>query len=151
MNQSCIPVDAVVRIRQMNGIIFYLWLALGGAVGTISRYGVDALCKQYLNAFLPWGTLSVNLAGSFVIGILFSWLTAQDTPMQEQSAYPLLFVGFCGAFTTFSSFSLQLFQLVQAGQLLRAFGYALFSVIVCLALVAAGYAAGLKCAGASSA
>jgi CrcB protein len=106
----------------------YLAIAAGGALGSVARYlcGLAALA-QFGPAF-PWGTLTVNVAGSFLIG-LYATLTEPDgrlfvTPAMRQGVMG----GFCGGFTTFSIFSLESVRLLESGQLPLAAGYVLVSI-----------------------
>jgi CrcB protein len=120
----------------------YLWIAAGSALGGMARHFFTDLGVRWFGAAFPWGTLFVNVLGSFVIG-LFLALTVKEW---DVSANMKLFVmtGFCGGYTTFSAFSLQTLNLVQAGEWLRAAAYILGSVVLCLAAVWAGYALGAR-------
>jgi CrcB protein len=120
----------------------YLWVAAGSALGGMARHFFTDLGVRWFGAAFPWGTLFVNVLGSFVIG-LFLALTVKEW---DVSANMKLFVmtGFCGGYTTFSAFSLQTLNLVQAGEWLRAAAYILGSVVLCLAAVWAGYALGAR-------
>ena len=113
----------------------YLWVALGGAAGSVARYWLAAAVAALTGPRFPWGTLLINIVGSFVIG-LFGALTAESGPLVvPQGVRLLVMVGVCGGFTTFSSFSLQTLELLQAGELLRAGSYILGSVALCLLFV----------------
>lgn len=116
-----------------------LLIALGGAIGAVLRYGaVDAL-HRLTGEPLPWGTLAVNLVGSFALGFLL--LASDRLPLSENVR---LFgaVGVLGAFTTFSAFSWEVTWLLRQGEWLRAGAYAAGSVVLgVLALVAGGVAA----------
>lgn len=113
----------------------YLWVALGGAVGSMARYWGAAAMAALTGPRFPWGTLLINVGGSFVIG-WFGALTADSGPLQVPSGIRLLvLVGFCGGFTTFSSFSLQTLELLQSGEVIPAAGYVLGSVALCLLFV----------------
>lgn len=85
----------------------FLLVALGGALGSMSRYALSLLA-QWLSLSTLWSTLAANSLGSFLIGIAFALL--------KGDGYLLVAVGFCGGFTTFSTFSLQAVQLFQCGQ-----------------------------------
>ncbi len=116
----------------------YLWIGLGGALGSIGRYWMAGMVDGRINAAFagqfPYGTLTVNILGSFVIGLLAG--------MEGLSGQARLFlmVGFCGGFTTFSAFSLQTLDLLRDGLLLRAGGNILLSVLLCLLATWAGLA-----------
>lgn len=121
-------------------MITYLWIALGGALGSVARYGCSSLAARWVGETFPWGTLIVNIAGSFAIGF-FVGLTGPDGRiMVSPNARQFVTVGICGGYTTFSSFSLQTLNLVRDGDLLEAGGNVLASVIGCLVSVWLGYA-----------
>lgn len=120
-----------------------LWIALGGAIGSVARYWV-AVWALPISRSLPTGTILINVIGSFAIG-LFAALTL------ESGRYPLpeparlfFMVGICGGFTTFSSFSLQTLDLLRSGDPSRALANVALSVGLCVAAVAAGYVAGSR-------
>jgi CrcB protein len=100
---------------------------LGGAAGAGLRYEVGRLTLRQLGYGFPWGTLSVNLVGGLLMGLLAGALTGID--MMSRPAWMLLGVGVLGGFTTFSAFSFDLFFMIQRGQLGVAAGYALASVL----------------------
>lgn len=112
-----------------------LWIALGGALGSVLR----ALAGHALSGTrFPWGTLVVNVAGSLLIG----WLMARLGSLEPQPAarmQSLLVVGFCGGFTTFSTFSWQTLEQLLRGQWLGAALNVLLSVTGCLVAVWLGY------------
>jgi CrcB protein len=116
----------------MNAVVA---VALGGALGSVSRYVVGALLARP-GAALPWATLAVNVAGSFAIGVLLR------TTAEGSVARLALATGFCGGFTTFSAFSAETVQLLQQGRLARAAAYALASVLLSVGAALAGYALG---------
>ena len=87
-------------------------IALGGAFGALSRYGVSGLALKYLNPAFPFGTLIVNLVGSFLIGFFYQLFDQQAV---SESTKGFIFAGFLGAFTTFSTFSLDTVRLFQQG------------------------------------
>ena len=115
-----------------------LWIALGGALGSVARYWV-AVWALPVSRDLPWGTVGINVAGSFLIGF-FSTLTLESGrhPAPEWARL-FVMVGICGGFTTFSSFSLQTLDLLRAGAWGRALLNVGLSVMLCLASVAAGH------------
>jgi CrcB protein len=118
-----------------------LWLAvaLGSACGGVARFGVGMLAVRALGAGFPWGTLVINVLGSFVIGF-YGALTQPDGPMPAgATARAFVMVGICGGFTTFSSFSLQTIELLQRGEILPASLYVAGSVALCLAGTVLGY------------
>ena len=117
----------------------WLVVAIGSAIGGVSRYGVGLLAARAWGVTFPWGTLLINIAGSFVIA-LFGAMTLANGPMpMSTNMRAFVMIGFCGGFTTFSSFSLQTMELLQAGEIVAAALYILASVGLCLAGVFLGY------------
>ncbi len=106
-----------------------LALALGGALGAVSRYGIGQLLTTSGAAHLHVATFSVNVVGAFFMGFLFVAFQRLEAPEALRMG---LTVGFLGAFTTFSAFSLELLSDVQEGHLVRAALYASLSVLTCL-------------------
>jgi CrcB protein len=122
-------------------VITYFWIALGSALGGMARYGCSSLIAGSVGESFPWGTIAVNVVGSFVIGF-FAMLTGPDgRVMVSGDARQFVMVGLCGGYTTFSSFSLQTLTLVQDGEMLRAGLNVGASVVLCLASVWLGYVA----------
>lgn len=113
-----------------------LLVMLGGALGSAARYGVGRLALVQLGPDYPWGTLGVNIAGGFLMGLLAA-LLARDSAGGEGWRL-LLGVGFLGGFTTFSAFSLETALMIERGQMATAFAYALLSVIASVAALFAG-------------
>ncbi|UZE97865.1 fluoride efflux transporter CrcB [Alkalimarinus alittae] len=111
-------------------------IALGGALGALSRYAVIGLVTSWLGKTFPFGTLLVNILGSFLMGILYVIVVQKMHLSPELKS--ILVVGFLGAFTTFSTFSLEAFSFISQGQLLSAVTYILSSVILCILAVWAG-------------
>lgn len=108
----------------------YLAIAVGGAIGALSRFGLMNLVASLLGNRLPWGTLLVNISGSLLIGILY--VLVSEKMLLSADARALLIVGFLGAFTTFSTFSLDSILLIQQGWLVQAIAYMLASVMICV-------------------
>lgn len=106
------------------------WIALGGALGAVARSLVTGGLFKWLPGMFPWGTLAVNVIGSFAIGILFAWLSG--TVWLHTMARPFLVVGFLGAFTTFSAFSIETLTLLDDGRAGLALLYSLSSVVACV-------------------
>ena len=115
--------------------LVYAWVALGGALGSVFRYMLSNAVARFAGEAMPWGTLLVNVLGSFVIG----WFAVATTSSGRVAATPefrtFVMVGVCGGFTTFSSFSLQTLALFEDGEPLRASANILLSVALCLASV----------------
>ena len=129
-------------------MLAYLWVAIGGALGSMARYGIGGLVSEKFvsekyGAF-PWGTLVVNVTGSFIIGFLgaITASTGKMTPQSRVFTTQLLITGVCGGYTTFSSFSLQTLNLLRDGEWLYAGGNILLSVVLCMIGVWLGYLLG---------
>lgn len=114
-----------------------LIVGLGSFCGGALRYYISTLMKSACGQGFPWGTLSVNLVGCLLIGLLLGILSRCG--VQSNSWSLLLTVGFCGGFTTFSTFANESLQMLQSGNTLNLIIYILASVIVGIALVALGY------------
>jgi len=120
----------------------FLWVAAGGALGSVARYWLAAFVAGLTGPYFPWGTLLINIVGSFVIGWFGVW-TGPNGPVDVPADIRMfVMVGICGGFTTFSSFSLQTVELLYAGEMLRAGSYIMGSVALCLLAVWAGVALG---------
>ena len=115
------------------------WVALGGALGSVARYWL-ALWALPLSRSLPWGTIGINVAGSFLIGFVGTLTLEGGRHPAPEWLRVFVMVGVCGGFTTFSSFSLQTFDLVRAGAYGRAMVNIGLSVLLCLGSVALGHA-----------
>lgn len=112
-------------------------VALGGAIGAVGRYGVNVAATRWLGIGFPWGTVIVNIAGSFLMGVLIVWLANKG----GMRFAPFLMTGVLGGFTTFSAFSLDAITLFERGQTLQAGAYVLGSVVTALIAIMAGMAA----------
>lgn len=122
----------------------YIWVALGGALGSVARYWLNGIVAERYGSSFPWGTMSVNIIGSFIIGVLGA-LTLPEGRMSTEArtiATQLVMIGICGGFTTFSSFSLQTLNLVRDREWLYAGGNILLSVVLCLVATWLGYLLG---------
>jgi len=107
--------------------VLYLYVAVGGAVGALARYGVAVWTARFAGPPFPWATLLINLAGCAFLGWLMAYLPLRgDSP----EARALLAVGFCGSFTTFSTFGYELVLMMQRGTPGGALAYALGSVLL---------------------
>lgn len=111
-----------------------LAVAAGGALGSMGRYAVGVLLARMMGTGFPWGTLTVNIVGSFVMGLLIEAAALRGVMSGEARAF--VFVGVLGGFTTFSSFSLDVVTLVQRDEVWAAGAYLAATVVVgVLALV----------------
>ncbi len=102
-------------------------IALGGALGALARYGVNIGAVQLFGHGFPWGTVIVNILGSFLMGLAIAKFTTMDYVPQELKT--LCITGFLGAFTTFSTFSLDFVVMWERGEAVQAVSYMLASVI----------------------
>jgi CrcB protein len=117
----------------------YFWIAIGSALGGVARYWCSGVAARLVGETFPWGTLIVNVVGSFIIGF-FATLTGPDGRVYASStARQFVMIGICGGYTTFSSFSIQTLNLVQDGEWFRAGGNIVLSVVCCLVAVWAGH------------
>ncbi len=105
-------------------------IAAGGALGAVLRFLMSKSVYAHLGSSFPYGTLSVNIVGSFFIGLTFILFTERLTVGAEVRSF--IMIGFLGAFTTFSTFSLETLLLIQEGLLLKAAGNILLSVLLCI-------------------
>ena len=120
----------------------YLWIALGGALGSVARFGMANLIAARFGGGAMWGTLFVNVTGSLLIGI-FSGLSETGGRLAEATTLrQFLVVGICGGYTTFSAFSVQTLDLMRAGNWFAATGNVLGSVLACLVAVWLGHLIG---------
>jgi CrcB protein len=121
--------------------MLYVWVALGGAIGSVARYACSVTAARWLGMGFPWGTLFVNVTGSFAIGLLAALVAADGRPLLGADARALLLVGVLGGFTTFSSFSLDTLALARSGALGAAALNIGSSLVLCLVGVWLGFAA----------
>lgn len=123
----------------------YFWVALGGAFGSVARFWLNGVVSDRFGPAFPWGTLVVNVLGSFVIGVLGAMTLPEGRMSSEARAFTtqLLMIGICGGFTTFSSFSLQTLNLIRDREWLYAGGNILLSVVLCLVATWLGFLLGM--------
>jgi CrcB protein len=127
-------------MRGRSFIMFsYLWVCLGGALGSAARFWISGLVAQRIGQTFPFGTLAVNVTGSFLIGILAAMSVPEGRWMLSPSAREFLMIGVCGGYTTFSSFSLQTLALAQEGEWFRAGANSIASFVLCLVAVWLGH------------
>ena len=117
-----------------------LLIGLGGFAGAISRYLVDGFVTDRTAGAFPWGTLAVNLSGSFVLGLLFA-MTAERAILPADIRGPVM-IGFIGAYTTFSTFMLESWVLIENGSYTTAVANVGGSVLLGLVAVVAGLTVG---------
>jgi fluoride exporter len=119
-------------------MVTYIWVAIGGAIGTTARYFLSGVVARAIGETFPWGTLTINVTGSFIIGF-FAVLTGPDGRIFVGSTTRhFVMTGICGGYTTFSSFSLQTLNLANNGEWFRAGANVCASVALCLIGVWAG-------------
>ncbi|MDH5489327.1 MAG: fluoride efflux transporter CrcB [Rhodospirillaceae bacterium] len=115
-----------------------LYVGLGGAIGAMARFLTMSAIGHYFHGTFPFGTFAVNVVGSFALGALLEIMALQWSPSPELRA--LMVVGVLGAFTTFSTFSMDLYYLLNRGEIMQGALYATGSVLLCVA----GFWAGMS-------
>jgi len=116
----------------------YLWVAFGSSLGGVARYAFTRWTLPFSEA-LPWGTILINILGCFIIGFFGTYTLATSRHAVAENTRLFVMVGICGGFTTFSSFSLQTFDLLRQGAWVRAATNVLCSVTFCLISVGVGH------------
>jgi CrcB protein len=124
--------------------IAYLWVAIGGALGSVGRFWLSGLVAARFGEIFPWGTLVINVTGSFLIGIFAGFATPEGRldPQSRVFVTQFLMIGICGGYTTFSAFSLQTLNLLRDREWLYAGGNVILSVVLCMIAVWLGYLLG---------
>ena len=125
----------------------YLLVFLGSGLGGGARYWLSSLVASHTTGEFPWGTILVNVLGSFIIGVANAMTGPGGRFDMEMEARLFIMVGLCGGFTTFSSFSLQTLALLETGHITGALANVLISLIVCLVSVWLGHLAGAALSG----
>jgi CrcB protein len=123
---------------QEDSVVNYLWIALGAVVGASARYFLSGLIARNFSATFPYGTLLINITGSLVLG--FFLILATERVLLDPHWRLLVAVGFCGSYTTFSSYAFESFALMEQGQWLMMGANILASNVLCLVAVLAGAA-----------
>lgn len=116
----------------------YLWIALGAVVGACARYFLSDLVARHISTAFPYGTLLINLTGSLILGFFLIYST--ERVLLDPRWRLLIAIGFCGSYTTFSSYAFETFALMEQSQWLMTGLNILFSNALCLAAVLAGAA-----------
>ena len=116
----------------------YLWIALGAIIGASARYVLSGFVARNLSAVFPYGTLLINVTGSFLLG--FFLIGASERVLLDPRWRLLVAVGFCGSYTTFSSYAFETFAYMEQGQWLLMTANILGNNVLCLAAVLAGAA-----------
>jgi CrcB protein len=126
-------------------ITAYIWVAIGGALGSMARFWLAAFVVELMGPQfpygpqMPWGTILINVLGSFVIGFFATFTGPGGRFLASFDTRAFVMVGICGGFTTFSAFSLQTLDLMRGNQWGQAIANVLVSVTVCLLAVVAGH------------
>jgi CrcB protein len=119
--------------------MIYFWVALGGALGTLGRFCLSLAASTQFGESFPWGTLIINITGSFAIGFFATLTDTGGTLLVRPEMRAFFMIGLCGGYTTFSSFSLQTLRLAQGGQWLGAGANIVASNVGCLMAVWLGH------------
>lgn len=116
----------------------FLLVAVGGMIGTIARYCINLLLLKRISSNFPWATFTVNVLGSFLIGLFLGWSLRQNVAKAEQIRL-LFMVGFCGGFTTLSAMSNESFLLLKQGQYFLSVTYFITTLLFGVTATAIGY------------
>jgi len=119
----------------MKPVVDIALVALAGAVGTLLRVGCTALAVRCFGPMFPWGTLAVNVAGSFAFGAIYSAVRSRGLPSELDA---ILLVGLLGGFTTYSSFAFQSVEMAESGRGPAAAAYVIATTLLGLAAAWAG-------------
>lgn len=117
-------------------MLAYLWISVGAVFGASARYFVSRFVAKTVSASFPYGTLLINVTGSFILGLFLVWSTERALPDPRWRL--LIAIGFCGSYTTFSSYAFESFSLFEQGHYLLFATNVLASNLLCLAGVLAG-------------
>lgn len=124
----------------MVTLVTVLFVGIGGFFGAIARYVIDGWVVQRTGAAFPWGTLTVNLSGAFVLGLLFA-LSVERGALPAEIRAPIL-IGFIGAYTTFSTLALESWRLIEEGSYVLGAANLVGSMALGIAAVVVGLVAG---------
>lgn len=119
----------------------YLWIAVGGALGSVARYACYGLAARFIGDTFPWGTMIVNVAGSGFIGMIAALTGPDGRLLVAPQVRQFMMAGLCGGFTTFSTFSLETLNLARDGQWAKAAANIAGSLALCLLGVWLGHSA----------
>jgi CrcB protein len=117
----------------------YFWIFLGSGLGGVARFGASGFVARHFGETFPWGTLLVNVTGSFIIGCFATLTGTEGRWLVAPTTRQFVMIGVCGGYTTFSSFSLQTLSLARDGEWLKAGANSVLSFLLCLAAVWLGH------------
>jgi len=117
-------------------VLAYLWISIGAIVGASARYFMSRFVAKAITASFPYGTLLINITGSFILGMFLIWST--ERALTDARWRLLIAVGFCGSYTTFSSYAFESFSLFEQGHYMLFASNVLANNVLCLAGVLAG-------------
>ena len=123
-------------------MLAYLWVAIGGALGSVARFGLNGMISTRFGETFPWGTIIINVTGSFLIGVFAAFADPDGRVLISPGTRQFLMFGICGGYTTFSSFSLQTLNLLRDREWLYAGGNVILSVVLCMIAVWLGWLIG---------
>jgi CrcB protein len=121
---------------ELRIVLAYLWISIGAVAGASARYFLSRFVARSVTASFPYGTLLINVTGSFILGLFLVWSTERALPDPRWRL--LIAIGFCGSYTTFSSYAFESFSLFEQGHYLLFASNVLASNMLCLAGVLAG-------------
>jgi CrcB protein len=117
-------------------MLAYLWISIGAVAGASARFFISRFVARSVTASFPYGTLLINVTGSFILGLFLIWSTERALPDPRWRL--LIAIGFCGSYTTFSSYAFESFSLFEQGHYMLFASNVLVSNVLCLAGVLAG-------------
>jgi CrcB protein len=119
-------------------VVTYLWIALGAVVGASARYFLSGYVARNVSSTFPYGTLIINITGSMLLGFFLIW--TEERVLVDPRWRLLLAVGFCGSYTTFSSYAFESFAFMEQGQWVAMSANVIANNLLCLGSVIAGAA-----------
>ncbi len=125
----------------LRAVMSYLWIGVGSALGGMGRYWCSSVVVRAFGEMFPWGTILVNIVGSFVIGFIATLMPPDSRILAIPDARDFLMIGVLGGYTTFSAFSLQTITLARDGHWIPAVANVFLSVSLCLLAVWLGHLA----------
>ena len=123
----------------MQALLPFLWISLGAIVGANARYVLSRWSAKLLSPSFPYGTLIINVSGSFLLGLFLVWTS--ERVLADPKWRLLVAIGFCGSYTTFSSYAFESFAYLEQGQWWLFAGNVAANILLCLVAVLAGAAA----------